>query len=129
MFKDTLNSLFRKKKVQRDIIEEGKKISTLSDSANKAVDNLISYEYEILKKNPQDYYISFIDLLELIQGDMKVENLVSKCKHYTEITSNITSAVEVYAIPSTEGILLTTTPPENYKGDKVKVVTIKRVKK
>ena len=107
---------------------------TSSDLANlhKTKSNRISSDIILNKK--RELYISLDSILQLIEhtGDLTIDNLVSKCKHISELTGTGTSIV-VDAIPHEDGkhIILCQDIANcelhrGFLGDKIQIAMIKK---
>lgn len=110
---------------------------TSSDIANlhKTRANMINSDTILSKK--KELYISLDNILQLIEnkGELTVDNLMSKCRHLSELTGTGTSIL-VDAIPHEDGkhIILCQDMHncelhKGFLGDKIHITMIKKVTK
>lgn len=109
-----------------------KKISKLSEEVNIREDELTYLDYSNLAENKKDMVISLSDCLELLNTtNLSMDTIVSKCRHITELNDTKCSTIEVYSIVEDEHVVLcpdvkTCEKHKGYKGDKIKITTIRR---
>lgn len=95
-----------------------------TQAINEQKEKLDLFEFEILKEKSEEYYISFQDFLFFIENEQySLRDILSRFKHIGELDKKKFSYLEAYAIPTEDGILLTTNQPEGKKVSKVKIVS------
>ena len=129
------SGLFSKNKQRgKKLFENISNISKFSNTVGEAKKVLkdtqeqeYSHEFMLLQENSKDYYISLDSFLKLLdKKDLGLLDIISSCKHVGEINSILGSCVEVFAIPQQDNILLCVEKPEGYKGDKIKIITVRK---
>ena len=114
---------------KNNILEYIKKSSVLSDSINTQSDELNNINYSFLVENNTEYFIPLNNFLSLInKDDINLEDIISSCKHISEIKPENFSIVNAYPVVKNNHIALYTDHDEcikdtNYKGDKISLVT------
>jgi hypothetical protein len=98
--------------------------NSYTEKINVEKEKLDLFEYDILREKGQEYYISFQDFEFFLENqNYELRDILSRFKHIGELDKKRFSCLEAYAVSTEEGILLTTTPPEGRKVNKVKIVS------
>lgn len=113
-----------------------KQLITLNYSEGRTAAELLmkekqvnDYELTLLLQNQKDYFIPLEEFFKLLDcNDLNFKAISKACVHRSEISCEGVSVIDVYAVPQEPGILLLPDKPENYEGEKVCLITIKRGK-
>lgn len=123
---------FAKAQNNKQLFTTIEKISELSNKVNKQTKEMDEEEYHLIIEQKNDYYISLADFLKLIdKKDLSVRDISANCTHITELTNKV-SVVEMYSIIEDGHIVLCADARKcdkhkAYAGDKLRIVSIKRV--
>lgn len=126
---------FKKSTVDKQTKKYYKKLkvlSIMSDDINKKKEELDNLEYELLHEKKDEMFISLSDFLDLLViKHLKIQDILTRCKHVSELDPTKNSAIEVYMIVENGHIVLCPDVKEcethmGYKGDKVKIVSVRK---
>ncbi len=133
--KSVFPNIFKKigatKKNVKEYYKKLKVLSIMSDDLNKRKEEIDNLEYQLLHEKKDEMFISFADFLDLlVVKNLKIQDILDKCKHVTELDPSKSSVIEVYMIVEKGHIVLCPDIKEceahkNYKGDKVKIVSVR----
>ena len=130
-----LKVFFGGKKIKtksKEFINKMKEISKLSNDINNKKEKLYDAEYELLQEQEEELYIPLKDFMELIKKEnIKIDDIMSVCKHVTEIDSSKFSFIDVYAIEESDHITLCSDKEScnkhiGFNGDPIRIVTWRR---
>lgn len=122
-----IKNLFKRKK-PKEFLDNMKQVSIYTNSINEKKESLNELQFRLLKEKENEYFISLHDFLFFIENEeYSVEDMLAKFKHVGELTSTKFTYIDAYAIPMENGVLLTIEPLKDYKGDKVRLVSFKKV--
>ncbi len=122
-----MKNLFGNKRKNKTVLESMKVISESTDFINREVERLDTYEFDSLKDNGNEYFISFSDFLYFVESeDVSLTSILKRFKHIGELSNEKFSCVDVYATAREEGVLLTTEPLLDCKSDKIQVVSVRK---
>lgn len=116
----------------KKFVEYMKKVSTLSNDINNKKEDLYDIEYKLLQEQEDEIYIPLKDFLGLLKKEnIKINDIMSVCKHVTEIDSSKFSFIDVHAIEEFDHITLCTDKDScnrhmGFNGDKIRIVTWRR---
>ena len=110
-------------------------LTTLSDEVNRKKKEMSTIEYELLMENKDVAYISLAEFLKFINkgGALDLNDILSSFRHINDLKETGKTAIEIYAIPSSEGHITLCSDiknceiHKNYKGDPLLISTIKRI--
>jgi hypothetical protein len=132
MFPFFLKFFNRKERSAKTFIKNVTKMSFLSEEIKSKVNELNNIEYAVLLEDKDNVYISLSDFIDIIKvSNIKIEDVISKFKHITELKTDHSSTIELYAIPEDDHIVLCPDIKEcdrhkDYKGEKTKITSIRR---
>ncbi len=134
MFNWFLGGVFNKSESKK-FLKKVQKLSELTNDLNIKKKELDSVEYELLLEHKDSVYISLHEFLNFMKKEKNLElkDIITSFKHIDELQSKGVSAIEVFIIPEEDGHLTicsdikTCEKHNSYKGDPVRISTIKRV--
>lgn len=121
-----------KTKAADGILNTIKDVSTFTHIISTKKKELSSQEYALLLEQKEEVFLSLSDFLELVDApDLKIEDILCRCKHASEISTKNTSVVNVYTIVEDDHIVLckdvkSCKKHSSYQGDSIKIITVKR---
>jgi len=119
-----------KTKNKDDLFEVIKEMSFLSNDINKKKKKIDETEYNYILKNKEEYFITLSDFLNLIEKEnISINDIIKLCKHISDIDTKNFSYIDVYPIIEENKIILALDKQIEYEGDKIRVVTTKRLTK
>ena len=122
----------KQSKSSKKVVENIKEISVLSDEINVKKQHINELEFSSLLDRKDEIYISLSDFLEFFnKDDIDIGILLSKYKHISEILNVKSSTIDVYTIVEDDHVVLcpdvcSCQKHKKYKGDKIKITTVKR---
>lgn len=122
----------RKNKKTKEFIQTISNMSKLEHEIHQKQEELESIEYNLLMKDKESVFISLSDFISLLDiQNLSLADILKKCKHISELQPKNFSIVEVYSIVEDNHIVLCPditecTKHNSYKGNKIRIVTIRR---
>jgi hypothetical protein len=122
----------RKERSTKNFVKNITKMSSLSEEIKIRANELNTIEYNILLEDKDNVYISLSDFIDITKvSNIKIEDVILKFKHITELKTENSSTIEIYAIPEDGHIVLCPDIKEcerhkDYKGEKTKITSIRR---
>jgi len=116
----------------KEFINRMKEVSKLSNDINNKKEELYDTEYELLQEQEEEIYIPLKDFMELIKKEnIKIDDIMSVCKHVTEIDPSKFSFIDVHAIEEFDHITLCSDKEScnrhlGFNGDPIRIVTWRR---
>ncbi|HRZ18481.1 MAG TPA: hypothetical protein P5136_00250 [Methanofastidiosum sp.] len=111
------------------VLNNIKDMAKLSDETNKKNHELNELQYKMLLEKKDEVFISLSDFLMLIdKNNIKLSDILQSCKHFSEIDSSKFSYIDVYPIIEDDKIILSTSEQPTYKGDKIRLITMRLTK-
>jgi len=110
-------------------------LTSLSDEVNRKKKEMSNIEYELLMENKDVAFISLAELLKFInkKGPLELNEMLSSFRHIDDLKETGKTAIEIYAIPSSDGHITLCSDIKNcelhkeYRGDPLLISTIKRI--
>lgn len=126
-----IKKLFGSKSLKKEnILPAIKELSGLSDDVNKKKKKMSEIEFETILTHKDEYFITLSDFLDMLEKEnISVQDIIKLCKHVSDINTKDFAYIDVYPIIDGSKIILSTEEQEEYKGDKIRIVTAKRINK
>jgi hypothetical protein len=125
-----IKKLFGNKLLKDNILPNIKELSILSDDINKKKKKIDEIEFEAILANKEEYFITLSDFLDMMEKEnISVQDIIKLCKHISDINTKDFAYIDVYPIIDGSKIILSTEEQKEYKGDKIRIVTAKRINK
>lgn len=125
-----IKKLFGSKIKKDTLLPAIKEISELSDDVNRKKKKINEIEYETILHHKDEYFITLSDFLDMLEKEnISVKDIIKLCKHVSDINTKDFAYIDVYPIIDGSKIILSTEEQEEYKGDKIRIVTAKRINK
>jgi len=127
-----LSNVFKKKGEGKKFLKKMKKLAKLSNEINQKQEELDDVEFQLMHEKKDEMYISLANFLELMNIEkLKVQDILTKCKHVSELDPKQSSTIEVHMVVEKGHIVLCPNTDEcdihkGYKGDKVKIVSVRK---
>lgn len=117
----------------KEFFESIKDISQLSTEISKQQRTLHNKEYDLLLKNKDEVFISLTDFLNLMEiENLTIKDIITKCKHSSEVGISQTSSVILHSIIEDDHIVLcrdieNCEKHKDHIAHKIKIATVKLV--
>jgi hypothetical protein len=125
-----IKKLFGKQQSKEKLLDTVKELSSLSDDINKKKKKINEVEYEFILNHKEEYFITLSDFLEMLDKEnISVDDILKLCKHVSDIDTKSFAYIDVYPTIDGSKLILSTEEQPEYQGDKIRIVTAKRLSK